>query len=113
MRLTLTQPSPLDSQRIPIKSGGWPLLSPLVVPHTLDTVESVALLTGAGQGVPPIRGQSVNTVMTRGDQSPASEAVPQQPLLLLGGQRPGPVSRVSPAPRAALLLLAALIDVVN
>ena len=68
MRLTLTEPGFLGSQRITVEGGGRPLLSPLVVPDTLDAVEGVALLAGAGQGV-PAGGQGVDT---------GPEAVPQQ-----------------------------------
>ena len=101
MRLALTQPRPLGAQRIPVECGGRPLLGPLVVPDTLDAVEGVPLLAGAGQGV-PVGGQGVHTGLD-------PEAVPQQPLLLLTGQGPGLVTRVF----SLNLDTAALIDVIH
>ena len=104
--LALAQPRLLGPQRVPVECRGWP--GPLVIPHTLDTVEGVALAAEGGRALP--RGQCVDT-QARGDHPPTSEAVTQQPLLLLTGQRPGPVLGIFPRPGTALILIiAALID---
>ena len=104
MRLALTQPRSLHGV-MTIECGGRPLSAPLVVPDALDAVEGVPLLAGAGQGVGvPGGAQGVHTMVTT-DGHPT---LPQQPLLLLRGQGPGPVPGIFPLN----LDTAALIDVV-
>ena len=89
-----------------IECGGRPLSAPFVVPDALDAVEGVPLLAGAGQGVGvPGGAQGVHTGLVTTDGDPT---LPQQPLLLLRGQGPGPVPRIFPLN----LDTAALIDVV-